>query len=422
MRTIRSRPRSSSSVPRNPKPTQNDSSSKNTRIVSRNFDENESDNSFQKPKINPSRNSQWRKLRPPNFQSFVKNESKSSDPQNESKQYDNIKKSNENKSKFEKDSSISRINTSSSTRRAQSLNRQRKNYNNDEVKKNDEYDYDFYFNHQLNQSKQTQNESKIPEHRKNSINFDEFKNPDGSPRKISQKFRHLNRQQPKNDEDSMQSVVNINPPRRKQDISTPRKESSIIRKKRSDSVSNSITTNPNLPSNPKDNLISTPNISSKYNKRPSKIEASFKDSESEQVVSSIEIALNRIQKELKRKETDQPNINKETKPVIKKKKRPFLEQQQQNQTTINLPNYDLVENEQKNKSVIEEVKPHVQFIDSVKPPRKKEFVPTIVETNVEREPKSFVEPTKSDFNKKIEFPRDYMKNIYSSFMNSSNNE
>ena len=125
---------------------------------------------------------------------------------------------------------------------------------------------------------------------------------------------------------------------------------------------------------------------------------------------------------MKRKETDQPYINKETKPVIKKKKRPFLEQQQQNQTTINLPNYDLIENEQKNKSVIEEVKPHVQFIDSVKPPRKKEFVPTIVETNVEREPKSFVEPTKSDFNKKIEFPRDYMKNIYSSFMNSSNNE
>lgn len=419
MKTIRSRPRSSSSVPRNTRPVQDNLVSRNIQ-ESTNFDENESDNSFQKPKIKPSRNSQWRKLRPPNFQSYIKNESRLPDS---SKSFDKDINSTASKSKIDNDTSISKISSSSSKRRSQSLTREKNNYKKD-LKTNDEYDYDFYFNHQLNQSKQ--NDYRQSERRKNSINFDEFKNPDGSPRKISQKFRHLKQRQPKDNNDFTQFTSKPNQPFKKEDMLTPRKEDPAIRKRRSDSVSNSITIDSNIPSTPKDKLASTPNLSSKYKKKPNITEISFREPESEQVATSIEIALNRIQKELKEKDNNnnQSSLNKEAKPVIKKKKKSFFEQQQrqQNQTTINLPNYEQIDNEQKNKSVIEETKPHVQFIDTVKPPRKKEFVPPIIENNIEREPKSFVEPTKSDFNKKIEFPPDYMKNMYSSFMNSSGNQ
>lgn len=404
MKTIRNRPRSSSSVPRNSKPVQDKFVSRNIR-ESNILNENESDNSYQKPQIQPSKNSQWRKLRPPSFQSYLKTESKIYDS---SKSFDKDVNSSISKSKINNNEmSISKLNNNSSKRRSQSLTREKNNIKKD-IKNKDDYDYDFYFN----QSRQ--NEYKQSERRKNSINFDEFKNPDGSPRKLSQKFRHLNKNSANNnDNDFTQFTTKPKQPFKKEDMLTPRKEDVLIRKKRSDSVSN-------IQSTPRDTL-STISNSSKYQKKENVTEISFRGQESEQVAASIEIALNRIQKELKEKDNNQSSLNKEVKPVIKKKKKSLFEQQQ-NQTTINLPNYEQINNEQKNKSVIEEVKPHVQFIDTVKPPRKKEFVPPIIESNVEKEPKSFVEPTKSDFSKKIEFPPDYMKNMYSSFMNSSGNQ
>lgn len=416
MKTIRNRPRSSSSVPRNSKSVKDNFVSRN-RNETNNFDENESNDFSQKPKINPSRNSQWRKLRPPNFQSYLKNESSLHDS---SKSFNRDLNSSVNKSKIDNETSISKLNTNSSKRRSQSLNREKSN-NKKEIKNSNDYDYDFYFNYQLNQSKQ--NEFRQSERKKNSINFDEFKNPDGSPRKLSQKFRHLKQNPIKsnnnNNNDFTQFSTKPKQPFKKEDMLTPRKEDSLIRKKRTETDLNSTSLDSSIPPNSKDKLVSTPNLP-KNNKKTNVTENNDNKSETEQISTSIEIAFDRIQKELKDK--SQSNINNEAKPVIKKKKKSMFDQKQQNQTTIDFTNYKQVENEQKNKSVIQETKPHVQFIDSVKPPKKKEFVPTIVESNVEREQKSFVEPTKSDFNKKIEFPPDYMKNIYSSFMNSPGNQ
>lgn len=205
MKTIRNRPRSSSSVPRKSKPAQNETSYKNTRATN-NFDENESDNSYQKPIIKGSRNSQWRKLRPPSFQSYLKTDS---NPPDSSKTFDLDQdiSSIASKSKIDNNASISKLNTSSSKRRSQSLTREKNNYKKT-TKTNDEYDYDFYFSHQLNQSKL--NEYKQSERRKNSINFDEFKNPDGSPRKISQKFRHLKQNSSTNNNDFTQFTSKSN--------------------------------------------------------------------------------------------------------------------------------------------------------------------------------------------------------------------
>lgn len=431
MRTVK-RPSRISSVPSKRKTNHLGDINNKPLKNGKNFDDENNAN-------NP--NPQWRKLRPPNFASSTNDESEihsqtlnsqiSQPISNNDKAKSTFKPNNSKPPRYNFGSTIdieskSDINTShmksinninNSKESYQSIKRKQRQINN--------FDIDDAFNSIHPKRKRASSVTREIRHKNNdsdlksnflytyrpssrrtdSINFDEFKNPDGSPKKLSQKFHQL--QNASKNHDVIREKTNkkddfIEQRNDNEDMTTPRKPEPCIRRKRH-----------LLPTPTRD----TTEIMDNFDQPPKNQSSEISESRP----STIDIALSRIQRELKSKDVNSTKKSPGIKPFIKRKQhRARLEIQEQNATTIDFPNYQAIQNEQpnKNKSVIEEVKPHVTFIGNFQPPKKKDPEFIIVQNDIAKPQKQFVEPTKSDFGKKFEFPPEFMKNLSSSIMNS----
>ena len=393
------RPRTSSSVTREIESSQiNYNSNKNIKF---NNDENLSTNKFghEEGKRTNRINTQRRQLHPPNFQVSYNIESISNS--NFLKQsFDKSKETDSNLSL-----SIKKSKNSSMTKRSQSETRQKKEvdsyqnkYSNDNFNlkaKNKKYDKD---TSNLYLSKKNQNETSKTESQKITSRQNEYKNSDGSIKKLSEKFRCL----------SKQSNNDINDDDYFYQTSTASVEFYSYFSKSNDSnlIDYSSRNNFSKTQEETDNL----NINS-YQQPPkfaicnndsyqsiSRTKEINKNQSNEKIYDSIEIAMNRIKKEINEKDP----VPKGVKPVISKRKRSLMNEKEQTSKSIDFEflNDEPCIKEQINRSTIE--KPHVSFMNSIQPPKKKNNTQSISNENFENAPScELFEPTDQDFTKKI---------------------
>lgn len=351
---ICSRPRTSSSVTREIRSSQIDFS--RSKYVNYSENQNQDSNKFENnetKKFNPN-NTQRRKLQPPNFNISYKVESIS-------KNYKPIL----NQSNFnDMDSNLSIKKTKSSLikRRSCSETRQKRENNSFQNNSNDKKNSKDRNNlknknnkisHLYASSKNQEELSKSSNTLKMSSSQNEFKNSDGSIKKISEKFRCLSTQNASNDDDDdfhYQSAYSSNiykyfPPKLSDshisDYSISYSELSKVQEDNNNTRTSTITNGELIMSKEKNDN---------------------NDRKNENLYNSIEIAMNRIKKEINEKEP---------KPIISKRKRSDLKEKKQISKSIDFEflNDEQLVKEDANKSSSK--KPHVSFMSSIQPPKKK---------------------------------------------------
>lgn len=404
---ICSRPRTSSSVSRTIGAPQFKFSNNTTLKISDNENQNGNRLLYEKTDKNMRVNTQRRQLHPPNFQvSYYVEPS-----------YHNLH--DKSSSKYSQDSNldaslcISKTKKSSINRRSQSATRLKressayldkskddKPLSNKNIKENKNSLYQSY------SIKKSQDEISHVEPQRVSSHYNEYKNSDGSIKKLSEKFHYLEKHQ------SYDNIDDYSNSYRSSIFNTKVQESIYPESCKSNFVSNPISSieisQKNSKSNDNSRGYSNINKSRSIVKDVNSFQASLSATEqfrnqerdNEKIVDSIELAMSRIKKEINEKEMN-PNG---AKPKIAKRKRNLLKENEQTSKSID---FEFLQDEpfikeQNNKSTIE--KPHVSFMNTFQPPKKKNNDNHIINNFTDQDiPKQATETSNQSFEKMASF-------------------